>query len=412
VEAATGRVLFEKDADARQFPASATKLMTAALALESLPLSRTVTVSQTAVNIDRDGSAMGLLAGEELTVEQLAYGLLVHSANDAANALAEETAGSIEAFVEMMNAKARELGMNGTRFVNPHGYHDDEHYTTARDLAALAGYARKNAELMKIAGTAAFEMEPTNKYREKRIFSNTNALLNKAMGAKYFYEAATGLKTGHTSKAGHCLVASAKKGQMEYVAVVLDSVIEDGENFSFTDTKALFEYGFNGFQLKTLLSPDTAVSTVPVRWSAGRQDAVLTAAAPFQAVLPKDFAEEKLEKRITVREQLTAPLAKGDVVGNVEFICEGVSLGRVNLLSAKEVKRGFFNMIFTVLFEFLWNIWTALLAAAALTVWLICRAVRGAVRRGRTVRRCGAGLLHPRGHAAHCAGHGGRGRGY
>ena len=163
---------------------------------------------------DRDGSNLGILSGEELTVEQLLYGLLVHSANDAANVLAEQVSGSIEAFVELMNTKAAELGMKDTHFVNTHGYHDDNHYTTARDMAKLALYAVQNETFQKIVSTATYDIPPTNKYTKVRNLSNNNALINPMKGQKYLYSPAKGIKTGHTSKAGHCLLSEAEKNDL------------------------------------------------------------------------------------------------------------------------------------------------------------------------------------------------------
>ncbi|MBQ9915132.1 MAG: D-alanyl-D-alanine carboxypeptidase, partial [Clostridia bacterium] len=134
VQEGTGRIMYEKNADEKVYPASTTKVMTAILAIEALDPSSTLAASEEAIQIDRDGSNMGILRDELLTVEQLLYGLLVHSANDAANVLAEAVAGTVPAFIEKMNEKAKELGMNNTHFVNAHGYHDPEHYTTARDM--------------------------------------------------------------------------------------------------------------------------------------------------------------------------------------------------------------------------------------------------------------------------------------
>ena len=176
MQAGTGRIMYEKDPDAKAYPASTTKIMTGLLAVENLDPKTELTVSESAIQIDRDGSNMGLLKDEVLTVEQLIYGLLVHSANDAANVLAEAVAGNIPAFVDKMNVRAAELGMDHTHFVNTHGYHDDEHYTTARDLLKLAVEAMKNDLFRQVVATATYTIPPTNKYPEERILSNNNSL--------------------------------------------------------------------------------------------------------------------------------------------------------------------------------------------------------------------------------------------
>ena len=251
VEAQSGRVVYEKEADAKAYPASTTKIMTALLAVENLDPATVLTASETAIQIDRDGSNMGILSGEELTVEQLLYGLLVHSANDAANVLAEAVAGEISAFVDQMNIRAAELGMTGTHFVNTHGYHDEEHYTTARDLLKLATCAMENELFRKVVATGTYEIPPTNKYKEPRILSNSNCMVNPLRDHRYAYIGAAGIKTGHTSDAGACLVSYAERKGVAFYCVTLNAPVEYEGNYSFLDTIALFDHGFNNFSYKT-----------------------------------------------------------------------------------------------------------------------------------------------------------------
>ena len=357
IDAKSDYILYEKDADLKCYPASTTKIMTALLAIEKLDTTAIATASETAVDVDRDGSNMGILAREVLTVEQLLYGLLVHSANDAANVLAEEVSGSIEAFVADMNIRAAELGMTGTHFANPHGYHDDNHYTTARDMSILAKEVMKNELFRKIVSTPTYEIPPTNRYTEIRYFSNNNSLINPMKGRKYLYTAATGIKTGHTSVAGNCLVSSAEKDGASYICVVLKAPNTDGINYSFADTITLFDWGFDNFKMQTISDIDEIMATKEVRWAKKGAQAILTAKEPLNALLPRGYSQDKLLKTLNEPEKITAPVKEGETVGSITYSYDGRVLGEVELINKKAVKRSFFKMIFGTLISWILSIW-------------------------------------------------------
>lgn len=357
VDQKTGRILFEKNADEKCYPASTTKIMTALLAIEQLNPADIAVASQTAVDVDRDGSNMGILAGEKLTIEQLLYGLMVHSANDAANVLAEEVSGSIEAFVAEMNSRAAALGMTGTNFANPHGYHDDNHYTTARDLYRLAGVAMQNELFAKIVATPTYEIPPTEKYEEIRYLSNNNSLINPMKGRKYLYSAATGIKTGHTSKAGNCLVSSAEKDGSSFICVVLNAPNTDGVNYSFADTITLFNYGFENFKTQTISDIDEIMATKEVKWAKKNAQAILTAKEPLNALLPVNYEHEKLIKTLSVPDELTAPIDEGEKIGTITYSYDGITLGEVELINKKTIKKSYLRMIFGTLLSWILSIW-------------------------------------------------------
>lgn len=373
VDQGSGRVLFEKDADAKHYPASTTKIMTALLAIESLSTADSVTASRTAVDVDRDGSNMGILEGEILTVEQLLYGLMVHSANDAANVLAETVSGSIESFVEKMNARAAEIGMSGTHFANPHGYHDDNHYTTARDLSLLAGIAMQNELFAKIVATPVYEIPPTEKYKETRHLSNNNSLINPMKGRKYLYSAATGIKTGHTSKAGNCLVSSASKDGTSLICVVLDAPDTDGTNYSFADSITLFQYGFDNFKTQTISDTDEILATREVKWAAGNAQAILSTKEPVSALLPVDYDKAALERTIEVPDIIKAPLAEGETIGSITYTYDGITLGKVDVINTKTVKKSYVRMIFGTILHCLLSVWVMVPLGILVIVLLILR---------------------------------------
>ncbi len=357
VQEGTGRIMYEKNADAKVYPASTTKVMTAILAIEALDPATTLAASEEAIQIDRDGSNMGILRDELLTVEQLLYGLLVHSANDAANVLAEAVAGTVPAFIEKMNEKAKELGMTNTHFVNAHGYHDAEHYTTARDMMILCMYAMQNDLFRTIVATPTYEIPPTNRYEEIRYLSSNNALLNVMKGHQYIYEGAKGIKTGHTTDAGYCLTSYAERNGLGYFCVTMDGEVDYEGNDAFIDTINLFDYGYKDFKLQTVSNTNEIVATKDVKWAKGGEQAVLSASQPVEVLLPRNYDKEKLTHEIYVEERLTAPVEKGDILGRAEYFYDGQSVGSVDLVATRKVSRSFFKMIFQTLWDLIFNVW-------------------------------------------------------
>ena len=237
-DALSGRIIFGKNADKRMYPASTTKMMTLLLATERGRLDEMVVLPSSTGKVAKDSSLVPVYPGEKMTMRDLLYGLMIRSGNDAANAVAEICAGSIPEFVEMMNQRAAQLGMNGTHFVNPHGYHDPEHYSTARDLLVLAHTGMKNSDFKAIVSTLTYTMQPTSK-RGILGINNTNELLNPA-SAK-FYKGAYGIKSGYTGAAGFCYVGAAQKNGSVLYAAILKSRTR---NRGWDDMRRLFNYGF------------------------------------------------------------------------------------------------------------------------------------------------------------------------
>lgn len=237
MDGATGKVLFSKNGDTRYYPASITKLMTALLVAEKCSLKDTVTFSKAATtNLESGAVTLGLTEGDKLTVEQCLYGLLLKSANEVANGLAEHTAGSVSAFCGLMNAKAAELGCTGTNFVNPNGLNSANHYTTAHDMALIARAAFQNATVQKVASTLHYQI-PATKNAQARTISMGHKMLYPTDSR--YYPGVVGGKTGYTSLAGNTLVTCAEKDGVRLIAVVMKS-----KSTHYADTKALLDYGF------------------------------------------------------------------------------------------------------------------------------------------------------------------------
>ena len=257
MEINTGKILNEKNINEKMYPASTTKLLTAILAVENCKLDDIATVSHNAISIVPDGySTAYLKEGEEVSIENLLNVMLIPSANDAANVLAEHISGSIDEFAKLMNKKAEELGCKNTNFTNPSGIHDNNHYSTASDLAIIGRYAAQNKTISDICSKSYCSLPSSNAYLgSERFFYTTNSLL---LDGSYSYEYATGMKTGYTGEAKDCIVATAYKGGVSYLVVILGgNENSDGSSQRYLDCETLFEYGFNNYSLRTVAEKDS-----------------------------------------------------------------------------------------------------------------------------------------------------------
>ena len=304
IEAETGRIIMEKNADSRAFPASTTKMVTGILAMESGRLGDVVTVSKHAA--ETDGSSIWLEAGEQLTLEQLCYGLLLHSGNDAANAIAEYLGGTENTFVAQMNNLAAKVGATRTHFANANGLPNPNHYTTAHDLARIAAYGLRNPVFQKIVSTDHAVIPWGNKPYQRELF-NTNHLLTSFPGAN-------GVKTGYTDAAGPCLVASARRNGLEVIAVVLDS------DDLWNDASVMLQYGFSVLQPDNYFLAGQTLTEIPLMFGTKKAVAVGTNQT---LVLP--IPEHDADYRYTVSspQALVYPPERGAVAGSVSVYYQG-----------------------------------------------------------------------------------------
>ena len=257
MEESTGTILYEKNMDEAHYPASITKIMTTLLALENGNLSDMVTFSDDAIN-NTEGSGIARDYGEQMTLEQCLYGVMLESANECAYAVAEHVGGTVENFVDMMNAKAKELGCTNTHFANPHGLQDENHYTTAHDMALIAQAAYQNETFRIIIGTKMYTIPPTNKHAEETVLRNHHDMLCTYHNAnrKYLYPYCVGGKTGYTATANSTLVTYAEKDGMTLICVVMNTQSPN----QFIDTVNLFDYAFDNFQVLNVAENDTDYS--------------------------------------------------------------------------------------------------------------------------------------------------------
>ncbi len=348
----TGDVLYKKNEDKRLYPASLTKIMTAVLVLENTEDldSEIITVSYSAIHdLDGTGSSMGgLIEGEQITARQALYFLLMKSANEGANAVAEHYGGSIGGFIGMMNAKAEELGMSGTHYANAHGLHDSEHYTTVSDMYTLIKHALTFPEFKEITSTTRYTVPATNKSGE-RLLATTVFLQDRhnAASPSYYYQYAAGIKTGYTDEAGRCLVSTASKGGYSYVCILMNSTVRNSNGamvrYEFGDSKALYEWAFNNFEYKTVVDESAPVVEAKVNLCWEQDYVPLLLKGGLSAILPKDADSSTVQiKTETYKDSFDAPIKKGEVLGTAEISYAGEVLGTVDLIAGETLKANFF----------------------------------------------------------------------
>lgn len=349
VDGDTGEVLFSKDSRVRMYPASTTKIMTLLLGLESgIGLEDTVTIPAEAGDVPEGSSVVPVKPGDVVPFADLLYGFMLSSGNDGANAVAVLAEGSIEAFVDKMNRRASEIGCEGTHYVNAHGYHDAEHYTTAQDLALIALEAMKNPDFRKIVAAPNWTMniQRDGKAVQQEIVSR-NTLLQS--GEKYYYPDCTGIKTGHHNKAGWCFVGSAERDGMRLICVVLKC---EAEMSKWYDAARLFEYGFTRYErvtAKALIERAVAGGFRQVQVENADPDdggslaLNLTVAEGSEATVPVisgseaslDAAVDRLVSVAWARD-FVAPVEEGDVMGTVTCAVDGTPV-KATLTASRSV---------------------------------------------------------------------------
>lgn len=344
----TGLPLYAKNEHQEMYPASLTKIMTALLVLEAvdsgkLSLTDSLTASRSAMTtgLDEDGSSAGIQEGETMTVEQYLTCMLVVSANEACNVLAEAVSGSVSAFVEAMNAKAQALGCENTHFVNASGLHDPQHYTSAWDLYLITRAAMEHEDFMRICDTGKAVIPATN-LSEERTLHTTNYLIDVWRSRGYINADAHGIKTGSTDAAGHCLVSSAIRGSLHFVSVALGGerkTLEDGEirTYSFYDTNQLFKWAFENFSYQTVALETEEIQEVPVELS--KTDHVTVhPAGDAEVLLPKTLSLDLLERDVELQSSVDAPVSAGQKLGTMTLSYDGTTYATLDLVASFDVE--------------------------------------------------------------------------
>ncbi len=326
MDAITGTVLYEKNANHTYYPASITKIMTGLLAAEHCSLDEVVTYSHDAVYTVPVGYAnIAAVEGEQMTVEDCIYALLLPSANDAANALGEHISGSIEAFSQMMNERAAQLGAKHTHFVNPSGIHNEEHWTTPYDMAMIMRGCALNETFMQIDSAQTYVLPPTQLQEEERPMANLHRMLFPAR--EEYYEYVLGGKTGYTTPAGNTLVTYAEKGDMKLVCVVMHSM-----DTTYEDTKVLLEYGFNNFRMYQPAQTDDRYTLESNGFFEDSMEEDRQASIEFQdggwVILPQNVSFFDTEPELTY---VNNEDSQSDVFADLTYYYQGMEVGQASL---------------------------------------------------------------------------------
>ena len=398
IDQKTGAMIYGLNEHDELYPASLTKIMTCLLVLEAvdegrLKLSQEITATPTALEgMADDGSTAGIEAGEVLTVEELLYCMMVVSANEACTILGEKIAGSVAGFVDRMNAKAQELHCENTHFMNPHGYHDSQHYTSAWDLYLITKEALKYPMFMTVCDASAHTVPATN-LSEERHLNNTNFLIRS--GRDYYNPDVHGVKTGSHSQAGNCLVTTAQHASMDLLCVILGAERvqhEDGTwwTYSFGETNRLYDWAFGNFAYQTIFKEDDVAGEAPVSLSSA-DHVTLRPAQAVELLLPKGVEAEELEKEITLNaDPVEAPIAQGDVLGTMTISLDGEVCCTVDLLAYTDVEASRLRILWRDVKEFFASTTAKVLLAvvgavlAVLLVWKLLFS-RRRYRYGRSV---------------------------
>ena len=385
VDLDSGRVLYGYNENEERAVASLTKVMTVLLALEALDNGRISLEDMVTAQDDcqegmeEDSSTSGITPGTIISVKDLLYCAMLQSANEACNILGRYLAGSIAGFVELMNQKAGELGCQHTHFVNTNGLPAEGHYSSAYDQYLIFAEAMKHPMFMELGNTISYQADsPAVNYGEP--IGNSNALINitslYSNGGRYLYEGASGGKTGYTRAAGYCLISTAQRNGVRLLAVALgcdgalNAQIED--YYNFIDSRKLYDWGFDNFSYRTLLSANEVVERLEVDLADGESVAMIRPVEDVRALLPNDLPDEAVQRDVVLyNTQLTAPLAAGTVLGEIRVSADGVVYGVTKLVNSSTIELSRNAYLTQRLGEILSKGWVIALIAVLLIFTLI-----------------------------------------
>ncbi len=395
-----GQTVYEKNADKKMYPASTTKIMTYIIAyenIEDVDNTRVEVKKETLDVLEGTGSSTAYLSdhvGEKVKVIDLLYSLMVPSGNDAALVLADYIGnGDTQKFVDLMNQKAKELGCENTHFTNPDGLHDEDHYTTARDLLIITNYALTLPNFKKISNTVSYTCEG-----DDSPLRTTNYLIDG--NSEYYYTYAEGIKTGTTDEAGRCLVTTGSADGQSYILVLLGAPYQEGvheEYYTFTDAAALFRWCLTSLELTTVKTTETPICEAKVKYASGRNKVTLVPEKDLITILPKNLSPDSIVVEPNLPEELEAPLKTDQVVGTASVYYVDPATGEkqvietVNLLPAEAVEHSGFSATLEVagaIFRSYWFLFVIGLIILVILIYIIVSRInRRRKKRNREVKR-------------------------
>ena len=366
-----GKILYSQNENQKLYPASTTKIMTALLAIEYGKLDENIIVGKEINLLEADASKAGLKVGDQITLRNLIFGLLLPSGNDAANTIAVyiarkkqneptlDTQKSLHLFADLMNKRAKELGLKNTNFFNAHGYHDDNHYTTAYDLAIITKKAMEYEFFREVVGTTSYSVNYDKNFDKTKTNPNNNSLWYNSnlllfSNSKYYYPGSTGIKTGYTSSSGHCLAASAAKEGIDLIAVVLNT----SKTGKWTDAKALMDYGFKNFGIYKGTKKGELVKQIKLENSTffNPDEFAAIAEKEFQDILPNSQIP-KIKKTLTWdksllvpsskdqgKMKLLKPIAKEQLIGKITYSLDKRIISEINVIADRSINKRFISI--------------------------------------------------------------------
>ncbi len=392
----TNAPVYEKNIDKKMYPASLTKVMAYIVVAEHVKdLDNTqVTVKKAIINslLGTGSSIANLKADETLSVTKLLHCLMIKSGNDAALVLADYVGnGDVNNFVDMMNEKAAELGCTGTHFVNPHGLHDVDHYSTARDLATITKHAMTLPQFMDICSMSTSYILGNDRYP----LVTTNSMIDQSRGGKYYYRYAKGIKTGHTEEAGWCLLSSAAYNGYSYLCVALGAPFkaENGkiaENYAMLDSKALYKWAFTNLELKPVFKKNDPISEIKLKLTTNKDSTLLYPAENYSALLPKSVSTTSIDVKVEKPESVDAPIKVGQKLGTAVLSYANKELARVDLVAAEDVDRNVILYTIQCITNIICSVWfrvaLCVLALLILAYLFLCFSYNKKARRKRRKR--------------------------
>ncbi len=376
----TGLVIYEKNANEKMYPASLTKIMTAIVAIENCDdLEGSVATAPTYV-FDQlwglNASNADIRHGEEVRMIDLLYALMLRSACEAAGIIADYiSGGQPDQFIAMMNDKAKEIGANDTYFVNPHGLHDDNQYTTAEDMYKITAYAMENPIFAQIACSNSYEMPATNKHSEPRTIYHTNTMMDPNRGGSWYYPYIRGIKTGTTDESGRNLVSMAVKDAYSYTLVTLGAPIyydngdEISDNMSYVDAKKLYDWAFDNWSVRSVVKTSSVEGQVKVNLVKDKDVVSVFPAEDVDYLLRKDIdIESSIQKVLVLQESVDAPVNEGDVLGTMEIRLADKLIATVDLVAGETLERDGWLYFLSKLKGFFGSLWVKLAVVLLLLI--------------------------------------------
>lgn len=385
------QILFDKNPSERTYPGGLTKLMTALVVYDRCGMDEIVTVPDNISDyITPLEQSVNLKSGEEISTGSLINAIIVGSANDAAIALAIYCGGTVESFVDMMNSRAVSLGLKDTVFTNPTGNHDEMQYTTASDMLVIYKEICEISLLSNVVESTNVKIDATNKSQARTLWT-TNSLATGFYTSRYLYPYAKGGKISSSSAGGYSIVTGAVKGNSRFIAVVMNSILDEGVNYSFVDAKKLFEYGFNNFTLRNIVRQDSIMHEIKVKNAKGTDRALLFANNPLRCFVLEDDAESVTETK-KIPEDIAAPVSKGEIIGSIDYTYRNRFVGTVQLAAGDAVEFNrvkyignsilwFFSLRFVKLFIFI--IVSAIIVYVGVIAAIVAKAHKKNKRRKR-----------------------------